>query len=140
VTEAELIRFPDIEDLVRRHLGPLLGVPVYAGITPRELPALSVTVTRTGGAQRSIVLDDARVSLDARAASTPSAALDLARQLGPLLMKAGLEGFLAGNPLYDVTEDTGPYINPDPVNPSQHRYTCAYVLTVRALPSGVNCA
>ncbi len=129
---AEVIEFPDVEDACRRHLAPLLpGVAVYAGTTPRELPIRSVTVIRTGGAHRSLILDDAQVSFDCRAASKPGAALNLASQVRSLLSATARDGWLADVVCYRLVETSAPYSNPDPAHPAQHRVSLSATITVR---------
>lgn len=129
---AEIIVAPDVEDLIRRHLGPLIGSAIaYAAITPTALPAESVTAIRTGGARRDLVIDVARVSLDCRSIKSLSSALYLARICAANIIAAAMDGMLAGTPCYSATEVSGPYLNPDPSNPKQHRYTVALEVAVR---------
>ncbi len=121
----------DIEDALRRHLTPILGVPVFAAITPMRLPPESVTITRTGGTDQSFVLDEARISLDARSTKAASAALALIQDSIAAIHTAAQVGRIGDLGCYQATRIGGPYLNPDPDNTTQHRYTAAMVLSVR---------
>ena len=129
--------FPDAEDVARRHLAERLpGAAVHASATPQDLPDLSVTVVRVGGARRD-VWDDARLSIDCRAASTPGAAIRLAEQVRAVLAEAGETGWMADIPCPNVSEDAGPYLNPDPLNPAWHRATVMVTAVLRGKPRTV---
>jgi LysM repeat protein len=129
---AEAIEFTDIEDVLRRYLAPLLPqAGVFAGVTPAELPPLSMTVVRTGGVQRSLILDEPLLSFDCRAASRLGAAVNLAGRARALIGAAAREGMLAEVPFYAWRETSGPYGNPDPRNPAHHRVSFAGQATVR---------
>lgn len=133
---SSLIVFPDAEDTVRRHLTALLdGVPVFAAVLPRVLPPRSVAAIRTGGIPRSLVWDIARVSFDCRDASTPSGAWALAERARGLMLAAGQDGWVADVACPSVLEVTGPYLNPDPLHPTVHRYTFAVEVALRGASS-----
>ncbi|MGV3564155.1 MAG: hypothetical protein ACO1ON_12835 [Nocardioides sp.] len=128
---AELIAFPDVEDVVRQHLEAVLGVAAYGGSTPTDFPATSVTVVRTGGVARSLVVDVATVSVDCRAEASEQEALDLARLVRAHMNAAERDGAMGAVTVYEVVEISGPYLNPDPLNPAQHRYSATYQVAVR---------
>lgn len=128
---AELIVFPDVEDLVRGYLADALGVDGYAGTTATAFPALSVAVVRTGGVARDLVTDLAMISIDCRAKASETAALTLAGNVRAHMGAAEREGVIGATPVYEVREISGPYLNPDPRNPAVHRYTVAFQVAVR---------
>lgn len=128
---AEVIAFPDVEDLVRTHLADTLKVAAYAGTTAQDLPDRSVTVVRTGGIAQNLVTDAAMVSVDCRSGRSEQDAAHLAQLARAHLRAAEHAGWLAGVPLYRVAEIAGPYLNADPRNPTQHRYSATYQVTVR---------
>jgi hypothetical protein len=132
---AELITFPDVEDVVRSYLGAALGVPAFAGTTPTTFPARSVAVVRTGGVARDLVTDMATLSVDCRAGASESAALDLARGVRAHMGAAERDGWMGTHRVYEVVEISGPYLNPDPLNPKQHRYSAIFQVAVRGAVS-----
>lgn len=123
----------DVEDAVRLHLAALLGptVGVFAGVTPETLPAESVTVLRVGGRDAGLVVDEALLSVDCRSAVRPSDALQLARRVLGGLGAAAIDGRVGGLVCYSTGYTGGPYLNPDPSNTSQHRYTMTITITTR---------
>lgn len=128
------IAFPDVELLLCNELADQLDdVAVYAGTTPVELPPKSVTVIRTGGQYRDFVLDEARVSIDCRANSTPGTALNLISEVRRLILVTLKDTGISMNPpIYNTNELGGPYLNPDPRNHNFHRYTMLVSVLVRA--------
>ena len=128
---AELITFPDVEDLVRGYLADTLSISAYAGTTPTAFPAQSVAIVRTGGVARDLVTDLATISIDCRAKSSETVALGIARQVRAHLGAVEREGVIGTTPVYEVREISGPYLNPDPRNPAVHRYTVAFQVAVR---------
>ena len=125
--------FNDVEQALRDWLATRLKVPVYTATTPAGLPPASVTITRVGGQVRDQVIDTPRLSIDCRSAARPGAAAELALKVrGLLLGDLRTTGPGLALPVYDVEEQTGPYLNPDPRNPSQSRYTLIITVTMRA--------
>lgn len=130
---AEVVVFPDVEDLTRLHLQaePLLaGVSVYAGQLPATWPAELVLVRRTGGPSRDMVTDLAQVTIESRA-KTAGRAQRIAAIVRAVLKAAALDGALDGVPLYEVRDLSGPYADPDPNHPTVPRYSATYQLAVR---------
>lgn len=135
---AELIVFPDVEDLVRLHLRDRLAAHpswtsarVFAATLPATLPPLSVLVRRTGGVPRDLVTDRPRVTLECRSAKTAGQAARLAAFVSAVIAAAGREGELATATLYTATEVSGIYLDPDPVHVTHHRYSATFELAVR---------
>jgi hypothetical protein len=132
---AELIVFPDVEDLLRRHFAERIpprisGVQAFAATLPATLPAKSVLVRRTGGPADSLVIDRAQITCESRA-KTPGAAHELAQLVRALIGAAEREGVIGDVPVYDVREFSGPYLDPDPLNPTHARYSATYQVAVR---------
>lgn len=132
---AELIVFPDVEDLVRRYLlaelpARIANVGVDVGQLPATLPDRHVFVRRTGGTSQGLVVDVAQITLEARALRAGAAAA-LAGMVRALLGRAERDGWLVEVPVYDVRELGAPYLDPDPVNPKHHRYSATYQVAVR---------
>lgn len=129
---AELITFPDVEEVVRGFLADVLDLAdVSAGTTPKTFPARSVSIRRTGGLARDLIVDAAIVSIDCRAEASETEAVCLARDVRAYLGAAERDGVMGATPVYEVLEISAPYLNPDPLNPSQHRYTAIYQVAVR---------
>jgi hypothetical protein len=126
----EAIIFPDAEDAVRAYLAGRVDASVYTAILPPQLPDKSVTITRTGGVERDIVTDEPMLSIDCRS-NKGSVAERLAASVRSWLGVASREGRLGDVTLYEVVEVSGPYFNPDPVNPTQQRYTAIYRIALR---------
>lgn len=137
---AELIEFPDAEDLFRRGIDAgapdLLGPGVESFVKlPPELPARFVLVTRTGGVQRDMVTDEPVLSFDcyARTGGSPDegAAVAMAGRLRGWCSSLELDGELLGTPVYSVTMAGGPYRNPDPRAPDFARFTFTTTAAIR---------
>lgn len=132
---AEVIVFPDVEDLLRVWLTAQLpalvpDVRVDAGRLPKTLPDKHVFVRRTGGVARDLVVDVPRVTFESRA-RTSTGAERLAAAVRALVGSLGRLGVLGDVPCYEVREISGPYLDPDPVNPGLHRYSASFELAVR---------
>lgn len=130
---AEVIVFPDVEDLIRRHLAgvPMLsGVGMYAGKLPATWPEELVLARRTGGPSRDMVTDLAQITIECRAKSAGRAQV-IAQLVRAVLKAAALDGALDGVPLYEVRDLSGPYVDPDPNHPTVPRYSATYQLAVR---------
>lgn len=130
---AEIITFPDIESLIATFLTGRLDVPCYTTPTPTSFPDRSITVIRTGGASHDMIVDTAQISLDCRAKRRPSDALDLARNARAELQAAARDGWLGDSPCYSCDDMSGPYLNPDPVNPGLYRFTAIQMVAVRGV-------
>lgn len=134
---AEVIVFPDVEDLVRLFLQDELAsrpgqstTKVFAGQLPATLPAKSVLVTRTGGVTRDLVIDLAQVTIECRAA-TAGAAERLAALVRGLIGAAERDGRMGDVPIYEVRDFSAPYSDPDPRNEAVQRYSATYQVAVR---------
>lgn len=129
----QLVIFPDVEDLVRGYLASQLAqiepdALVVAGSLPKDLPAKSVRVRRTGGPSDSVVLDRAQITVECRATIERKAAA-LAANVRAVVNALGRDPTAVN--VGRVAEFSGPYLDPDPVNPKQSRYTATYQVTVR---------
>lgn len=137
---AELIEFPDAEDLFRlgiNEAGPDLlgpGVAAYVKLPP-SLPARCVLVTRTGGVLRDMVTDAPMLSFDcyARTSGSPdeNAAVTMAGRLRSWCSALERAGELLDVPVYEVTGAGGPYRNPDPRAPQFARFTFTITAALR---------
>lgn len=134
---AEVIIFPDVEDLVRVYLQTLVparegmaAVKVYANKLPATLPAKSVLVTRTGGVSKDLVMDMAQVTIECRA-GTAGEAERLAALVRGLVGAAEASGHLGDVPIYEVREFSAPYSDPDPRNEKFERFSATYQVAVR---------
>jgi hypothetical protein len=135
---AEVIVFPDVEDLTRVELNTRFTatteyttVTAYAGKKPATLPNEFVFVHRTGGPSRNLITDAAQITLEAyskKSGDRASAILNLARAF---LAAAERDGTLNGVPLHEVTEFSGGYLDPDPDAPTFNRYSATLSLAVR---------
>lgn len=74
----EAIAFPDVEALLVRVLGPLLGVPVSTRV-PNPRPDSFVRVSRVGGSRRDLITDQALVVVEGWALTEPEASALTAR-------------------------------------------------------------
>ncbi|MDI3330131.1 MAG: hypothetical protein QJR09_05260 [Micrococcus sp.] len=137
---AELIEFPDAEDLFRLGINgaapELLGPAVRAFVKmPPKLPERFVLVTRTGGAPRDLVTDVPMLSFDcyARTSGQPdeSVAVKMAGRLRAWVHALERAGELQGVPVYEVTGAGGPYRNPDPRAPQFARFTFTSTAALR---------
>ncbi len=128
---SERITFPDAENGIRKHLATTLGVDTFTAITPQTLPAESVTITRTGGNESQLVLDQVRVSFDCRA-KLASKAHQLAQLVRTEISAAARDGRIGELVCYQAETTAAPYLNPDPLNPNFERYTVAFQLLIRA--------
>jgi hypothetical protein len=129
----ELVEFVDVEDLIRRYLAQnvsVTGLSVHAGSLPAKVKPPSILVVRTGGPSDTLVLDRAQVTLECRGVSE-SAAAALAGAARSVLLAAERVGVMFGTPVYEVTEFSGPYFDPDAVNPVVPRYSSTYQIVVR---------
>lgn len=134
---AEVIIFPDVEDLVRQYLQAAVvtrdgmsGVKVYANKLPETLPAKSVLVTRTGGVTKDLVMDMAQVTIECRAGTTGQAER-LAALVRGLVGAAERDGHMVDVPIYEVREFSAPYSDPDPRNEKHERFSATYQVSVR---------
>ena len=123
--QAEAIRFPEVEPLLRVHLVPLLSVPVHTTM-PGKLPDQFVLVRRTGGPRTGLVVDQPMVTLECWARTVPAAS-DLA-QLVRAYVNA-TPGRLAG--VHRVQEFSGPALLPSPDAPGHARYSWTVAVDVR---------
>lgn len=135
MADAEVIVFPDVEETVRAYLEAALAArgqatEGYAGTTPTGFPDRSFAVRRTGGFSRNLVTDVAQVSIDCRA-TKETAAERLSALVRAMVNAAELDGWMGDVPVSSVNEIAGPYLNPDPINPKQHRYSATYQVAVR---------
>lgn len=137
---AELIEFPDAEDLFRRGINaadPDLAGPDFLAYVkiPPTLPARFVLITRTGGIQRDMVTDEPVLSFDcyARTDGSPdeAAAVSMAGRLRGWCKSLELDGELLDVPLYSVSNAAGPYRNPDPRAPDFARFTFTTTAAIR---------
>lgn len=137
---AELIEFPDAEDLFRRGIDAaapeLFAEPVAACVRlPAKFPARLVLVTRTGGITRDMVTDAPMLSFDCYATSGGSAdegeAVAMAGRLRSWCLSLERDGELLDVPVYEVTGAGGPYRNPDPRAPKYARFTFTITAALR---------
>lgn len=135
--EAEVIVFPDVEDVVRLYLEVELAnrpayatAKVHAGIKPQTFPARMVYVRRTGGPARDLVTDVAQVTVECYA-KTGGQAANLAAVVRGLINAAERAGVMGEVPVYEVVEFSGPYLDPDPDAPTLSRYSATYSIAVR---------
>lgn len=134
---AQVIIFPDVEDLIRVYLqaqvttrADMAGVKVHANKLPATLPAKSILVTRTGGVSKDLVMDMAQVTIECRA-GTAGEAERLASLVRGLVGAAERDGNLGGTPIYEVREFSAPYSDPDPRNEKHERFSATYQVAVR---------
>ena len=137
---AELIEFPDAEDLFRRGINAVAPELLGAGVTayvklPPTFPERLVLVTRTGGIARDMVTDAPMLSFDCYAQSRGSAdegeAVALAGRLRSWCASLERDGELLDVPVYEVTGVGGPYRNPDPRAPKFARFTFTITAALR---------
>lgn len=140
---AELIIFPDAEDLFRRGINAAAPEPLGPGVTayvkpPGKFPQRLVVITRTGGLARDMVTDDPQLSFDvyARSGGSPdeSAAVSMAGRLRAWCQSLEREGELLEATIYEVSGG-GPYKNPDPRAPSYARFTFTITVAIRGTVS-----
>lgn len=122
----ETIVFPDAVALVCDHLRTRLSpTPVVARV-PATRPAAFIRIQRVGGVRRSLVADEATLTVESWAA-TEQAAHDLSQ-----LARAHIHAMPGGGDVYRVTEFSGPALLPDPLS-DQPRYSLTVaVVTVGA--------
>jgi len=124
---AELIVFPDVEQLLIDYLTPSLAVPVGTAV-PNPRPTSFVTVNRFGGPRRGLVVDDAQLGFEYWAERESQAA-----QLAQLVRAHinALQGQrVNGVQVYRVREFAGPANLPDPLS-GQPRYVQQFGVQVR---------
>lgn len=120
----------DATKIVIDVLDAALSVPVHAKI-PESRPVSFVTVRRTGGPLRNMVVDDAQMTVSSWAASD-FAAQDLAQTVRQALHAATET---PGNGVIKITEFSGPYVDDDEM-PSRHaRYSQTFSVSIRATVS-----
>jgi hypothetical protein len=124
---AEAILNVDAEQLIIAHLAAALAEPVSQRI-PSPRPSAFVTVRRTGGVRREVVIDAAQITVDAWG-DTPAAAHDLAQSVRSLI-HAMVGVPLTGAVVVRVDEFAGPGYFPDDVS-DQDRYTATYSVHLR---------
>jgi hypothetical protein len=134
---AEVILFPDAEDLVRLHLKASFAarsgfttVGAFTGSKPATLPGEFVFVRRTGGPARDIVTDQPQITIESYA-KRGSRAVAIANLARGLLNAAARDGQMGDATVYGLAEFVGPYLDPDPDAPSYTRYSATYQLAVR---------
>lgn len=89
------------------------GSPVAFRSAPRERPDEFVTVQRTGGVRRTLVSDEAQLTIDTWS-QTPEGAHDLMQLVRAYLFSATTPGTTTGGvPVYRVVEYGGPADFPD---------------------------
>lgn len=137
---AEIIEFPDAEDLFRRGINAAAPELFESEVTafaklPSKFPARLVLVTRTGGITRDMVTDAPMLSFDCYARSRGSAdegeALAIAGRLRGWCAALERDGELLGVPVYEVTGVGGPFRNPDPRAPEYARFTFTITAALR---------
>lgn len=123
--DAETIRFPAVEPLLRAHLLPLIDVPIHTAM-PETLPATFVVLRRTGGPRVGLVVDQPMVTVEAWAPTVPQAS-ELAQTVRAHLNAT--PGRLAG--VHRVQEFSGPALLPSPDAPNHVRSTWTVAIDVR---------
>lgn len=128
----EVVLFPDATATVIDLLGAALAerdddAPVLPRV-PDPRPARFVTVRRTGGVSRSIVIDDTQLTVESWGDSDEDAH-DLAQLCRGLLHAAvgTVQGVVV---MYRVTEVAGPANLPDPMS-DQPRYSQTFLAAMR---------
>lgn len=127
---AEVIVFPDVEDELRVWLAGEVTADVYAAQKPATFPSTFVYLRRTGGSSVDLITDAAQVTVECYAL-TGSAAFALAAEVRGLLGSLEREGTTGTMTVHAVTEFSGPYLDPDPLQPERTRYTATYRVAVR---------
>jgi hypothetical protein len=122
---------PDVEQLVIDYLAtelPNHGITAPVGDRTPQQGTTSVVVIRTGGTRRDLVTDQAQITIDVRAPINSECVqiINWARAL--MLDLWGCQ--LAGHPVYQVTELSGPYSNP--TSTDLVRYSQSFLVAVRS--------
>jgi hypothetical protein len=130
---AEIIMFPDIEDIAAAELEIALAdydreVPVSVTV-PNPRPPEFVTVQRKGGLKRDLVTDSASLAFECWAMTGASAA-SLAALVRAIVHSWRGTTLIGGTIVYHISEFAGPAYLPDPVS-KQARYTFTAALDVR---------
>lgn len=123
---------PDIEALLIDYLTAELAergvtVPV-AGRFP-QTGTTSITLVRTGGTRRDLVTDQAQITIDVRA-QRDSECVQIIQLCRALLLDLWGGAKLAGHPVYQVAELSGPYSNP--TTSDLNRYSQSFLVAVRS--------
>lgn len=131
----ELIVFPDVLHIARTGLLARLGEVGYAGVQVVETvppeqtrPDRFVRLMRTGGARDDLVVDRAMLTIEAWA-RWPVESMALA-QAARAVLNAMPGTVVAGVPVYNVVEFSGPAASPDPVSGTP-RHTWTVEIAVR---------
>lgn len=139
----ELIETADAEAALAAHLRAALAsqagfesvgvsvvLPTATGsYTP---PGEVVTIRRTGGGRRSLVFDDAQLTVSSWGAEPEDEerASAIARRVDAVVLAAERVGFVHDVPCSSVTGLASPYPDPDPVT-SRARFSATYVLALK---------
>jgi hypothetical protein len=132
----------DIEEDLRQYLQRVLNesgasetdIKCYAGTTPTEFPDRSVSILALAGAgMRDIVIEASTLSFDCRSEYSETDAERLAAKTVSALLQLNIDGDLGnGAFVYKAEQFSRHYLNPDPRNPTIHRYTTTFNVTSRA--------
>lgn len=129
---AEIITWPDTEAAVvaflRTELRDTMGW-TNASVSTKVGAFPHVQVLRTGGTTRSLVWDDAQITLDCRADDGIEAGR-LARDCRALMLAAGREGVMDGHTIGTVDAFAAPQNNPDPTTDAA-RHSATYTVPFR---------
>lgn len=136
----QYVTFPDAEDLFRvaakAALPALLGHDVDAFVRrPADLPDRFYVIERVGGSPRDIVTDVPMLAVDAyaRAGGSPDDGTAVPMFLKFAAWARSLEraGYVLDTPVYEVTQESGPYQNPDPLSPNHARFSGLFTVALR---------
>lgn len=120
----EAIVFPDAVELVCDELRARLDTVHVGSQVPTTRPTSFVRVTRVGGVRRSLVADEATLTVESWA-STEQAAHDLNQLCRAYLYAMPGDGFV-----YRITEIGGPAFLPDP-DSDQPRFSFTAAVVTR---------
>lgn len=125
-----MILFPDAEAIICEYLSDVLTEQVVTQI-PNPRPETFVQVLRVGGPLRNLVTDEATVTISSFG-RLQQEAHDLSQRVRGWLHDLPYESL--PNPVYRITEFTGPANLPDPLS-DQARYSQTFSVAVRGYVS-----
>lgn len=137
---SQLVVFPDVEDLLRVGAGAVLPGAVSFQVEffvkrPPAFPDVFVIFERIGGGPRDLVTDVATVSVDVYASRGGSPwqgrAIDLFQIVAAWMRSLENTADLGGTPVYEVGQQSGPNLNPDPLAPKHARYSGMFTVALR---------
>lgn len=133
----EVIIFGDVEWVIAQELATRAGaalsltVAPFATSTDSNLSGYSITARRVGGITDDVAIANQRISIDCRA-TTETGAIKLAEATHALGLTIGREGLIRDDvTITGTTDESLPYLNPDPQHPTLHRVSFTLGVTVK---------